>query len=96
MKLEKNVVEQVANLARLGLSETEKEQMREELAPIIDYFEVLNEIETEAISPTAQVISIQNLMRADQVRPSSPTQEILANAPDRAEDYFRVRPIFDR
>ncbi len=96
MKLDLKVVENVANLARLGLNEAEKERMREELAPIIEYFEVLNELDTSPIPPTAQVISVQNLMRPDEMRPSAPVQEVLANAPLREEDYFRVKPIFEK
>jgi aspartyl-tRNA(Asn)/glutamyl-tRNA(Gln) amidotransferase subunit C len=96
MKLDLKVVEDVANLARLGLNEAEKERMREELAPIIEYFEVLNELDTSHIPPTAQVISVQNLMRPDEVRPSLPTPEVLANAPLREDDYFRVKPIFEK
>lgn len=96
MKLDLKVVEDVANLARLGLSDAEKERMREELAPIIDYFEVLNEVETGHIPPTAQVIAVQNLMRPDEVAPSVTVEEALANAPSREDGYFRVRPIFER
>jgi aspartyl-tRNA(Asn)/glutamyl-tRNA(Gln) amidotransferase subunit C len=96
MKLDLKVVENVAHLARLGLSEAEKEQMREELAPIIEYFEVLNELDTSPIPPTAQVITVQNLMRPDEVEPSVSSQEALANAPAREDDYFRVRPIFGK
>jgi aspartyl-tRNA(Asn)/glutamyl-tRNA(Gln) amidotransferase subunit C len=96
MKLDLKVVENVANLARLGLNEVEKEQMREELAPILSYFEMLNELDTGHIPPTAQVITVQNLMRPDEVRPSAPPPEVLANAPFREGDYFRVRPIFEK
>lgn len=94
MKLEREVVDNVASLARLGLDEQEKERMREELAPILDYFDMLGEIETSHIPPTAQVITIQNLMRPDEARPSLPTEEVLKNAPGREDTYFRVRPVF--
>ncbi len=96
MKLDMSIVENVANLARLGLDEAEKERMREELPPILEYFEVLNELDTSPIPPTAQIISVQNLMRPDEVRPSALPAEVLANAPAREADYFRVRPIFER
>lgn len=94
MKLEREVVDNVASLARLGLDEQEKERMREELAPILDYFDMLGELETSHIPPTAQVITIQNLMRPDEARPSLPTEEVLKNAPGREDTYFRVRPVF--
>ncbi len=96
MKLDLILVENVANLARLGLNEAEKERMREELAPILAYFDILNELDTSPIPPTAQVISVQNLMRPDEVTSSFPTQEILVNAPSREGNSFRVRPIFER
>lgn len=94
MKLEREVVDNVASLARLGLDEQEKERMREELAPILDYFDMLGELETSHIPPTAQVITIQNLMRPDEARPSLPNDEVLENAPGREDTYFRVRPVF--
>lgn len=94
MKLEREVVDNVANLARLGLDDTEKERMREELAPILSYFEMLGELNTDHIPPTAQVITVQNQMRPDEARPSLPTDQVLANAPGREESFFRVRPVF--
>jgi aspartyl-tRNA(Asn)/glutamyl-tRNA(Gln) amidotransferase subunit C len=94
MKLEREVVDNVAVLARLGLDDQEKEQMREELAPILDYFEMLGELETSHIPPTAQVITIQNLMRPDEARPSLAPEDVLTNAPGREDSFFRVRPVF--
>ncbi len=94
MKLEREVVDDVATLARLGLDDAEKERMRDELAPILDYFEMLSEIDTDHIPPTAQVITIQNLMRPDEARPSLTTEEVLANAPGREDAFFRVRTVF--
>ncbi len=94
MKLEREVVDNVATLARLGLDDTEKERMREELAPILNYFEMLGELDTDHIPPTAQVITIHNLMRPDEARPSLPVDEVLVNAPGREDPFFRVRPVF--
>jgi aspartyl-tRNA(Asn)/glutamyl-tRNA(Gln) amidotransferase subunit C len=94
MKLDREVVDNVAMLARLGLNEAEKERMREELAPILDYFEMLKELDTDQIPPTAQVISVQSLMRPDEVRPSLSNDTALTNAPDREGPFFRVRAVF--
>jgi aspartyl-tRNA(Asn)/glutamyl-tRNA(Gln) amidotransferase subunit C len=94
MKLSREQIEGVAHLARLELNEAEKERMREELAPILTYFEILKELDTEHIPPTAQVIAVQNLMRPDEVRDSAPLNEVLANAPGKEADYFRVRAVF--
>lgn len=94
MKLDRETVDSVAALARLGLNDQEKERMRDELAPILSYFDMLNELDTDKIPPTAQVIQVQNLMRPDEVRPSLPIEEVLKNAPDREGGYFRVRSVF--
>ncbi len=94
MKLDRETVDNVARLARLGLNDEEKERMRDELRPILDYFEMLEELDTDQIPPTAQVITVQNLMRPDQVRPSLSNREALANAPMSEGPYFRVRSVF--
>jgi aspartyl-tRNA(Asn)/glutamyl-tRNA(Gln) amidotransferase subunit C len=94
MKLSLEQIENVAHLARLQLTEAEKEKMREELAPILTYFEILKELDTDQISPTAQVIAVQNLMRPDEVRESASISEALANAPMREADFFRIRAVF--
>ena len=83
------VVEHVAALARLGLTEEEKVRMSEQLSSILDHISGLNRLDTSAIPPTAQVIELANVMRADEVRPSLPRESILRNSP-RAEDGFIV------
>jgi aspartyl-tRNA(Asn)/glutamyl-tRNA(Gln) amidotransferase subunit C len=93
MKLTPDQIQNVAHLARLELNEAEKERMREELAPILTYFEILGELDTDHISPTAQVIAVQNLMRPDVMQPSYLTTEVLTNAPRQESDYFRVKPV---
>ncbi|MEK7523805.1 MAG: Asp-tRNA(Asn)/Glu-tRNA(Gln) amidotransferase subunit GatC [Patescibacteria group bacterium] len=67
MKLTKQQVEHVAMLARLGLSEAEIEKFQTQLSGILDYVELLNEVKTDGIQPTAQVTGLTNVMRADEV-----------------------------
>ncbi|MEA2594405.1 MAG: aspartyl-tRNA(Asn)/glutamyl-tRNA(Gln) amidotransferase subunit [Thermomicrobiales bacterium] len=83
-------VEHVAALARLGLTEAEKERMRDQLSSILGHIEALGEIDTAAIPPTAQVVPLTNVMREDQVRPSLPVEHVLANAPRRSGNFFEV------
>jgi aspartyl-tRNA(Asn)/glutamyl-tRNA(Gln) amidotransferase subunit C len=83
-------VEHVAALARLGLTNTEKERMRDQLSGILEHIAALEEIDTEAIPPTAQTIALTNVMREDEVRPSLPVEQVLANAPRRSGDFFEV------
>jgi len=94
-KLSRDEVLHVALLARLGLTEKEVELFREQLSKILEYMEVLFELDVEAIPPTAQVVPLQNVMRPDQPRPSLDKEQVLANAPARAEDFFQVRVILE-
>ena len=95
MKLSRAEVEHIAELAKLGLAEEEKEQFREQLSAILEYAEMLQRLDTEAIPPTATVLLLQNVMRPDEVAPSFSREDILANAPDAAEGCFRVRAILE-
>ena len=93
MRLTISDVEHVANLARLGLSAAEKERLRDQLSSILGHIEALGELDTEAIPPTAQVVELTNVMRADEVRPSLPREAVLANAPRQADGFFEVHAI---
>jgi aspartyl-tRNA(Asn)/glutamyl-tRNA(Gln) amidotransferase subunit C len=95
MALTLKEVEHVARLARLRLSPTELEQMRAELSRILDYFNMLAEVDVSAVRPTAQVTDLVNVMRADDVSLSMPREDVLANAPDQQDGMFRVRAIFE-
>jgi aspartyl-tRNA(Asn)/glutamyl-tRNA(Gln) amidotransferase subunit C len=96
MKLSREEVLHIARLARLGLTETEVNQLGEQLSNILENFEVLQQVDTTDIPPTAQAIPLQNVMRRDdEVIPSLPPGQILANAPKREEDFFRVRAVLE-
>ncbi|MBX5493148.1 MAG: Asp-tRNA(Asn)/Glu-tRNA(Gln) amidotransferase subunit GatC [Chloroflexi bacterium] len=93
--LTREEVDHVAFLARLGLSDEERERLRAELGSILEYMRVLERLDTAAIPPTAQVIPLRNVMRDDVERPSLPVAEVLRGAPAREEDYFRVAPVLE-
>ena len=95
MKLSREEVIHIAALARMGLSEAEIEKAREQLANILDNFEVLKEIDTTNVPPTAQSINLSNVMREDTPRESLAVEQVLANAPDREEDLFKLRPVLE-
>ena len=81
-------VDHVAHLARLGLSEEELTRLQGQLNHILDQYEKLAELDTDAIPPTAQVIELENILREDVARPSLPPESVLANAPERDGDFF--------
>jgi len=95
MALTRNQVRHIAELAKLKLSDDEISRMTAQLSAILDYAARLQELDTDAIPPTASVVPLQNVMRADRVTASLPRADVLANAPDQSEDgaFFRVRAI---
>jgi len=88
-------VEYVADLARLELSEEEKKEFTEQLNAILQYFEQLNELDTEDVKPTSHVIRMANVLREDVVRPSWPLDQVLLNAPDEEEGQFKVPAVME-
>ena len=95
MSLTVDQVEHVARLARLELSPEEKERFTYQLNDILQYVEKLQQLETDGIEPTAHAIPLQNVFRKDKIRPSFSREDILANAPDREGDFFRVPQIME-
>ena len=95
MKLGREEVLHMALLARLGLSEADVEKFGEQLSKILENFKVLQKVDTEGVPPTAQSIALQNVVREDEVEPSFPRGQILANAPREDEDCFRVRAVLE-
>jgi aspartyl-tRNA(Asn)/glutamyl-tRNA(Gln) amidotransferase subunit C len=88
-------VEHVARLARLELSEADKERMRQELDSILSYIDKLRALDTEGVEPTAHAIPMTNVMRDDMPRPSLSQDDMLANAPERSGEFFRVPRIIE-
>jgi aspartyl-tRNA(Asn)/glutamyl-tRNA(Gln) amidotransferase subunit C len=95
MKLSREEVVHIAALARMGINEADIEKAREQLSNILENFDVLKEVDTTDVPPTAQSISLQNVMRDDISAPSLPAEDIMANAPDREEDLFKLRAVLD-
>jgi aspartyl-tRNA(Asn)/glutamyl-tRNA(Gln) amidotransferase subunit C len=88
-------VEHIAHLARLALTDSEKEKFAAQLAGILSYVEKLRELDTSGIEPTSHVVTIGNVVREDKVSPSLAQDEALMNAPDRAGNLYRVPRIIE-
>ncbi len=94
-KLSRVEVEHIAELAKLSLTNEEREKFGEQLSAILEYAEILQRLDTEAIPPTATVLPLRNVMAADQVRPSFSREDVLANAPEPENGCFKVRAILE-
>jgi aspartyl-tRNA(Asn)/glutamyl-tRNA(Gln) amidotransferase subunit C len=88
-------VRHVAMLARLGLTDEEIEIVRAQLLGVLDYIAMLQQIDTSAIPPTAQVGTHLNVFRDDVPRMSWPVEEVLSNAPAREGPFVRVPAVFE-
>lgn len=95
MKITINEVEYVAKLARLKLSDEEKTLFTQQLDSILLYIDKLNELDTANIPPTSHVLPLENVMRADEVKPSYPPDEVLAIAPEREDTFFAVPRVIE-
>lgn len=95
MKLSREEVRHIALLARLGLDEDEVEKFRVQLSNILENFEILKQVDTTNLPPTAQSIKLQNVFRADEPKISYSPEEILANAPQRDNNYFKVKAVLE-
>ena len=90
MKITQEMVEYVAVLSRLKLSDQEKIEVQNDLGSIIDYIDLLNNVDTTDIEPMSHTFAIKNVFRKDEVAPSSDREALLSNAPKRDADSFIV------
>ena len=95
MKLKREEVLHIAALAKIGITETDVEKFQEQLSNILENFEALKRLDTSNVPPTAQSIYIQNVIMADEIQPSLPQEEVLANAPQREGDFFKVKVVLE-
>jgi aspartyl-tRNA(Asn)/glutamyl-tRNA(Gln) amidotransferase subunit C len=95
MKLTLDEVEHIATLARLNLTEAEKEQYCHQLSAILEYAARLQSLDTSGIPPTSSVLPEHAALREDAVGKSLPVETTLANAPEKEKNQFRVPPVLE-
>lgn len=95
MKISKQEVERVAQLARLEITESEKDAFTRQLSTILTYIEELKSWDTAGVEPTATVLDQTNVLREDRARPSLAVEQAVMNAPDSDGGYFRVPSILE-
>jgi aspartyl-tRNA(Asn)/glutamyl-tRNA(Gln) amidotransferase subunit C len=88
-------IDHVARLARLDLTDEEKERLRTQLGLILDHAAKVGEVATADVPPTAYAIARANVLRPDELTPSLSLQEVLANAPEAEDDRFKVPRIVE-
>ncbi|HEU5228527.1 MAG TPA: Asp-tRNA(Asn)/Glu-tRNA(Gln) amidotransferase subunit GatC [Ktedonobacteraceae bacterium] len=93
--IDRETVENVAKLARLGMSEAEIEMFRDQLSAILGHIAILQEADISGVSPTAHASRLTNVMRVDTPRLSYPPEVLLANAPDQEDHYLKVNAVLE-
>lgn len=88
-------VEHIAELARLELTQVEKERYRQQLSAVLDYIARLQELDTADIPPTSSVLPARTALRSDHARQGLTPEALLKNAPDADDNQFRVPPVLD-
>jgi aspartyl-tRNA(Asn)/glutamyl-tRNA(Gln) amidotransferase subunit C len=95
MSLTLQDVEKIAHLARLELTDAEKAQYLEQLTAILEYAEMLTELDLTGIAPTAHAIAQENVLRDDVVAPSLLIEDVLFNAPQQAQNQFLIQSVLE-
>lgn len=95
MKITRQEVEKVARLARLELTEAEKDAFTGQMDAILAYVDTLNSLDTDGIVPTSHAVPMENAFREDEVRPSIGVDNALANAPEKVGSFFRVPKVIE-
>jgi aspartyl-tRNA(Asn)/glutamyl-tRNA(Gln) amidotransferase subunit C len=95
MKLSREEVLHIAKLARVGVTDEDVERLREQLSDILENFEILRQVDTTDVPPTAQPNPLQNVTKDDRVAGSLPPEQVLANAPKKEGEYFRVKAVLE-
>lgn len=95
MKLSRDEVLHIAALCKLGVTDSDVENFREQLSNILENFTALQKLDTAGVAPTAQSVALQNVIKKDEIKPSMPQEDVLANAPQREGDFFKVKIVLE-
>lgn len=86
-------VKKVATLARIELSDSEVEKFQKDLSSVLDYVEELKQVDTEGLEIVSSVTGLENVQRADESVLIDYQEDIMANAPERKDKYYKVKSI---
>ncbi len=93
--IDRKTVENVAKLARLGMSEEDITTFQQQLSVILENIKILQEADVSGVSPTAHASRLTSVMRPDVPQPSYPPEVLLANAPDQEDNSLKVNAVLE-
>lgn len=95
MGIDRAAVDHVARLARLALTDAERERMSGELTQILEHAQRIQELSLDEIEPTSHAVPLRNVFREDEARPSLTQEDALRNAPESEDGRFKVPRIVE-
>lgn len=96
MKIDKELVDRIAHLARLEFQDEQKLKIEDDLNKILSFMESLNEVDTTNVEPLIYMTEEKNVFRHDEVKQEISHEDALKNAPKKDSDYFRVPKVIDQ
>jgi aspartyl-tRNA(Asn)/glutamyl-tRNA(Gln) amidotransferase subunit C len=93
MLLSPEEVKKIASLCRIELTEAEVRKFQRELSQVLGYVEELNQVNTEGVEAISQVTGLENVFRHDRAEQSELQEKIIANFPDRKDNYLKIKNI---
>lgn len=96
MDITNELIDKLADLAKLEFEGAEKENIKSDMAKVVNFVDKLNELDTTGIEPLIFMADGENILRDDEVIPSITHEEALLNAPKKDSDYFRVPKFLDK
>lgn len=96
MKIDKELIDKLAHLARLEFDDEQKLKIEQDLNRILYFMESLNELDTSNVEPLIYMTDQQNVFRKDEVKQEVSHEDALKNAPKKDSDYFRVPKVIDQ
>jgi aspartyl-tRNA(Asn)/glutamyl-tRNA(Gln) amidotransferase subunit C len=93
MKIDKDTVDKIAHLARLEVTDTEREELMGDMGKILDFMAKLNEVDTTGVEPLVYMTDTVNNYREDVLKQEISHEEALSNAPKHDADYFKVAKV---
>jgi len=95
LELTEEQVKKIANLAKIAISEKETAIFKQQLSSILEFIDLLNEVDTTKTKPLSQSTGLENVFREDEIKPGLSQEEALSNAPATHHGYFKTKAVFE-
>ncbi len=95
MKIDKETLEKIAHLARLEIAEEDVPRMLKDMSKMVSFVEKLKEVNTEGVEPLTTMSHEVNVLREDEVKNQLSKEDVLKNAPDKDDNFFKVPKVLD-